>query len=118
MLHRFFSPTAPPRTLPARRDRCRAEEMTVELAAMPGGYEANLAAIRDAAIMHLETLPQGFPDRFDELSPSIQTKAYRMLLGHPRLSLTDLVDRVEVNLTLGEAAEAEKWLRSLARRAR
>ena len=91
-------------------------ELAREMSATPDGFEANLESLKASAEMVLDEVGgnrDAFISAFDELSPSVQTKALRAAWLNPGASFLDLLDRMEPQLTLSEAHEAEAWLRKL-----
>ena len=90
-------------------------ELVKDMTHSADGYDAQLESMKHSAERILDSVSNrdAFTRHFDSLSPSIQTKAYRALMRNPGASLTDVMDRVEPQLTLAEAYEAEKWVRGL-----
>jgi hypothetical protein len=90
-------------------------ELAREMQGTPDGFDANLESLKASAEMVLDEVGdrEAFISAFDELSPSVQTKALRAAWQNPGRSFLDLLDIVEPTLTLAEQAEAEAWVRKL-----
>jgi hypothetical protein len=93
---------------------CRVQRYQKVPPLFPG--KSNLESLKASAEMVLDEVGgnrDAFISAFDELSPSVQTKALRAAWQNPGRSFLDLLDIVEPQLTLSEAHEAEQWVREL-----
>jgi hypothetical protein len=88
-------------------------EIAREMHASADGYDAQLQMMQASAAKVLQEMPPHFAERFEKLSPGIQTKAFRALKQYPHLGIHDLVDKIQPTLTLSEMAEAEAWIKGL-----
>jgi hypothetical protein len=94
-------------------------ELVREMSSTADGLAANLESLKASAEMILDEVGgsrDAFISAFDELSPSVQTKALRVAWHNPGASFLDLLDIIEPQLTLAEAHEAERWVRKLRSR--